>query len=131
MQLDYYAIQHGDRIRAALQEILGQHGGNTSHDSMLHIVYIDSRSLTDHLLSQVPRQVLVADKRLAIETAGLRRVLWQDDTPSHAVVHPCGDVWRWIPTHLQLGGYLTKSMKPHLLKKAIQSNIVEACCGER
>ena len=60
----------------------------------------DCRSLSDHLLSPVPKQV--EDKRLAIELAGLRQMLWEGDELSHHAFTPNGDVLRWIPTHLQL-----------------------------
>ena len=44
---------------------------------MLHVQYSDCRSLTDHLLSPIPKQV--EDKRLSIELVGLRQTLWEDD----------------------------------------------------
>ena len=64
------------------------------------------------------------DKRLAIELAGLRQMLWEGDELSHQAFAPNGDVLRWIPTHLQLADCLTKSMKPHLLNGVVASNTV-------
>ena len=61
------------------------------------------------------------DKRLAIELAGLRQMLWEGDEPSHQAFAPYGDILRWIPTHLQLANCLTKSMKPHLLNGVVTS----------
>ena len=45
---------------------------------------------------------------------------------------PYGDILRWIATHLQLADCPTKSMKPHLLNEAINSNkvIVADCAPE-
>ena len=89
--------------------------------SMLHVQYADCRSLFDDFTPQVPRQV--EDKRLAIEMAGLRQALWEEETPAHVAYHPHGDELRWIPTHLQLADCLTKSMKPLLLNHTIDSNL--------
>ena len=84
--------------------------------------YTDCRSLSDHLLSSVPKQV--EDKRLAIELTGLKQMLWEGDELSHQAFAPFGDILRWIPTHLQLADCLTKSMKPHLLHGAMAANSV-------
>ena len=43
--------------------------------------YSDCRSLTDHLLCPIPKQV--EDNRLGIELASLRQAFWEDDILSH------------------------------------------------
>ena len=122
-----HANEHGDRLRASVLELLGQlpaqgEWEDVARRSLLHVQYTDCRSLSDHLLSSVPKQV--EDKRLAIELAGLRRMLWEGDELSHQAFAPFGDVLRWIPTRLQLADCLTKSMKPHLLNGVVASNTV-------
>ena len=118
LQCEAYSLQHanehGDRIRASVLELLGQfpargEGEDVARRSLLHVQYTDCRSLSDHLLSSVPKQV--EDKRLAIELAGLRQMLWEGDELSHQAFAPFGDILRWIPTHLQLADCLTKSME--------------------
>lgn len=84
----------------------------------LHCV-TDCRSLYDHLHREgVPKAP--AEKRLAIDLAGLRQILmreakhqWHekygtvgDPTPDK----PCRPPLHWMPTHLQLGDILTKEM---------------------
>ena len=131
LQCEAYSLQHanehGDRLRASVLELLGQlpaqgEWEDVARRSLLHVQYTDCRSLSDHLLSSVPKQV--EDKRLAIELAGLRRMLWEGDELSHQAFAPFGDVLRWIPTRLQLADCLTKSMKPHLLNGVVASNTV-------
>ena len=131
LQCEAYSLQHanehGDRLRASVLELLGQlpaqgEWEEVARRSLLHVQYTDCRSLSDHLLSPVPKQV--EDKRLAIELAGLRQALWEGDELSHQAFAPFGDVLRWIPTHLQLADCLTKSMKPHLLNGVVASNAV-------
>ena len=96
-----HATEHGGRIRAAFLEIQGKlpvsaHWEDIARISRLHdhVQYIDSRSLSDHLLPPIPRQV--EDKRLSTELAGLRQSLWKEDVPSH--IYPYGDDLRWVPT---------------------------------
>ncbi|CAE7255946.1 RE2 [Symbiodinium natans] len=120
-----HATEHGDRIRATLLELQGKlpslhDWSEVAPRKMLHLQYSDCRSLTDHLLSSVPRPV--EDKRLAIEMTALRQALWVDETPTSEAFAPFGDILRWIPTHLQLADCLTKSMKPKLLNDALESN---------
>ncbi|CAE7256170.1 RE2 [Symbiodinium natans] len=120
-----HATEHGDRIRATLLELQGKlpslhDWSEVAPRKMLHLQYSDCRSLADHLLSSVPRQV--EDKRLAIEMTALRQALWVDETPTSEAFAPFGDILRWIPTHLQLADCLTKSMKPKLLNDALESN---------
>ena len=131
LQCEAYSLQHanehGDRLRASVLELLGQlpaqgEWEEVARRSLLHVQYTDCRSLSDHLLSPVPKQV--EDKRLAIELAGLRQALWEGDELSHQAFAPFGDVLRWVPTHLQLADCLTKSMKPHLLNGVVASNAV-------
>ena len=122
-----HATEHGDRIRASVLELLGQlpargEWEDVARRSLLHVQYTDCRSLSDHLLSSVPKQV--EDKRVAIELAGLRQMLWEGDKLSHQAFAPHGDILRWIPTHLQVADCLTKSMKPHLINGVIASNTV-------
>ena len=89
LQCEAYSLQQatesGDRIRATILELQGKLP--SLHDwselaprKMLHLQYSDCGSLTDHLLSSVPRPV--EDKRLAIEMTALRQALWIDDTPT-------------------------------------------------
>ncbi|CAE7249187.1 RE2 [Symbiodinium natans] len=129
LQCEAYSLQrateHGDRIRATLLELQGKlpslhDWSEVAPRKMLHLQYSDCRSLTDHLLSSVPRPV--EDKRLAIEMTALRQALWVDETPTSEAFAPFGDILRWIPTHLQLADCLTKSMKPKLLNDALESN---------
>ena len=129
LQCEAYSVQHaaehGDRIRAAILELQGELSSLHSWSelaprTMLHLQYSDCRSLTDHLISSVPRPV--EDKRLAIKMAALRQALWYDDTPTSEVFAPNGDILRWIPTHLQLADCFTKSMKPTLLNQALSAN---------
>ena len=131
LQCEAYSLQHanehGDRLCASVLELLGLlpaqgEWEDVARRSLLHVQYTDCRSLSDHLLSSVPKQV--EDKRLAIELAGLRQRLWEGDELSHQAFAPYGDVLRWIPTHLQLADCLTKSMKPHLLNGVVSSNTV-------
>ena len=131
LQCEAYSLQHanehGDRLRASVLELLGQLPAQGEWEEvarriLLHVQYTDCRSLSDHLLSPVPKQV--EDKRLAIELAGLRQALWEGDELSHQAFAPFRDVLRWIPTHLQLADCLTKSMKPHLLNGVVASNAV-------
>ena len=75
--------------------------------SLLHVQYTDCRSLSDHLLSSVPKQV--EDKRLAIELAGLRQMSWEGVELTRQAFAPYGDILRWIPTHLQLADCFIKS----------------------
>ena len=119
-----HATEHGDRIRATLLELQGKlpslHSwSELAPREMLHL-HSDCRSLTDHLLSSMPRPV--EDKRLAIEMTALRQALGIDDTPASEAFTPFGDILRWIPTHLQLADCLTKSMKPKLLNDALERN---------
>ena len=87
---------------------------------MLHDQYSDCKSLTDHLLSPIPKQV--EGKRLSIELAGSRQTLWVDDIPSHETFAPHGDVLGWIATHLHLADCFTQKIKPDFLNEAISSN---------
>ena len=86
----------------------------------LHLV-TDCRSLYDHIHSEgVPRAP--AEKRLAIDLAGLRQALmieaehqWRQEhgeefkpTPERPLRPPL----HWLPTHEQLADILTKRLKP-------------------
>ena len=123
-----HATEHADRIRAALLELLGRlprlrNWDDYARRSLFHLQLSDCRSLTDHLLSSIPRAV--EDKRLAIEMAALRQSLWTDEEERTCIADaPHGDELRWVPTHLQLADALTKSLKPLLLNQALETGSV-------
>ena len=55
-----HAMEHGDRLRASVLEILGKlpergQWEEVGRRSILHVQYSDCRSLTDHLLSPIPK----------------------------------------------------------------------------
>ena len=57
-----HAMEHGDKLRASVLEIMGKlpvrgQWEEVAKRSMLHVQYSDRRSLTDHLLSPIPKQV--------------------------------------------------------------------------
>ena len=97
LQCEAYSLQHanehGDRLRASVLELLGQLpaqgevGGKWLAEASC-TSNTRCRSLSDHLLSPVPKQV--EDKRLATELAGLRQALWEGDELSHQAFAP---VW--------------------------------------
>ena len=78
LQCEAYSLrhvtEHGDRLRASVLEILGKllvrgEWEEVARQSMLHVQYSGCRSLTDHLLPSIPKQI--EDKRLSIELGGL------------------------------------------------------------
>ena len=82
LQCEAYSLQHanehGDRLRASVLELLGQlpaqgEWEEVARRSLLHVQYTDCRSLSDHLLSPVPKQV--EDKRFEAGVMGRRRVV--------------------------------------------------------
>ena len=85
----------------------------------LHLV-TDCRSLYDHIHREgIPRAP--AEKRLAIDLAGLRQALmvearhqWQDEHGASASPTPEGPLrppLHWLPTQEQLADILTKRLK--------------------
>ena len=128
LQCEAYSLQHvtehGDILRASVLEILGKllvrgEWEEVARQSMLHVQYSGCRSLTDHFLPSIPKQI--EDKRLSIELGGLGQMLWEDDIPGHEALAPYGDILRWIATHVELADCATKSMKPHFLNLPTKS----------
>ena len=84
-------------LRASVLELLGKlptrgDWEEITRRTMVHVQYTDCRNLSDHLLSPVPKQV--EDKRVAVELAGLRQMLWEGDELSHQAFAPHRDIPR-------------------------------------
>ena len=132
LQAEAYALQtaveHGDRLRCLICELTGRlddfkNWHEETQRRMAHVYYTDCRSLSDHLLAEVPRKV--QDKRLGIELAALRQGVWTvNGEKTSEIYSPYGDHLRWIETSKQLADPLTKSMRPDYLLKTLESGLV-------
>ena len=132
LQAEAYALQtaveHGDRLRCLICELTGRlddfkNWHEETQRRMAHVYYTDCRSLSDHVLAEVPRKV--QDKRLGIELAALRQGVWTvSGERTSEIYSPYGDHLRWIETSKQLADPLTKSMRPDYLLKTLESGLV-------
>ena len=129
LQAESYALQsaveHGDRLRCVLCEMTGKLATMTDwHEQcqmkMKHVWVSDCMSLVEHLNAEVPKKV--EDKRLGIELEALRQSLWTGNGQKSCQEYaPCGDELWWIETAKMLADALTKSMRPDLLVKVVQT----------
>ncbi|CAL1129119.1 unnamed protein product [Cladocopium goreaui] len=129
LQAESYALQsaveHGDRLRCVLCELTGKLATMTDwHEQcqvkMKHVWVSDCMSLVEHLNAEVPKKV--QDKRLGIELAALRQSLWTGNGQKSCQEYaPCGDELWWTETAKMLADALTKSMRPDLLVRVVQT----------
>ena len=129
LQAESYALQsaveHGDRLRCVLCELTGKLATTTDwHEQcqmkMKHVWVSDCMSLVEHLNAEVPKKV--QDKRLGIELAALRQSLWTGNGQrTSQEFMPHGDELIWTETSKTLADALTKSMRPDLLVKVVQT----------
>ena len=92
---------------------------------MRHVWMTDCRSLEEHLKN--PTFSKCADKRLSIEIAALRQLLWMmpDGTIVYELEDACPDVVRWIDTSTMPSDCLTKYMKPDRLMDMMKTGVLD------
>ena len=90
---------------------------------MKHTWLTDCCSLRDHLLN--PTFARCSDKRLSIDMAAMRQLIWLDDNdePRDSLDESCSDMLRWIDTTAMIADCLTKAMKPGRLIDALQGHL--------
>ena len=87
---------------------------------MKHVWVSDCMSLVEHLNAEVPKKV--QDKRLGIELAALRQSLWTGNGQrTSQEFMPQDNELIWTETSKMLADALTKSMRPDLLVKVVQT----------
>jgi hypothetical protein len=130
MQAETYSLQNGVeeglRIRAAITDMFGQldihNWEQTSARFMRHVWLTDCKSLEEHLKN--PTFNRCSDKRLSIDLAALRQLLWTDGNGGllDELNDDCQDVVQWIDTTAMAADVLTKSMRPDRLLELLATS---------
>jgi hypothetical protein len=133
LQAETYALQGGVeetmRVRAAIVDMMGKldikRWESTAASAMKHVWMTDCKSLEEHLKN--PTFSKCADKRLSIEVAALRQLLWMlpDETVVDELGELCPDTVRWIDTSTMPCDCLTKYMKPDRLLEMLRTGVLD------
>jgi hypothetical protein len=133
LQAETYALQGGVeetmRVRAAIVCMMGKldikKWEPTAAAGMRHVWMTDCKSLEEHLKN--PTFSKSADKRLSIEIAALRQLLWMlpDETIVDELDDSCPDSIRWIDTSTMPSDCLTKYMKPDRLMDMMRTGVLD------
>ena len=124
------AVEWGDFLRAAIADLFGKLNITRWYESscaaLRQVWFTDCNSNKEAMLN--PNGQKYSDKRMNIEIAALRQILWrapgsasglphvEDERPNDAT-----DVVRWIDTDVMLADPLTKVMEPDKLVAAMQT----------
>jgi len=99
------AVEDGMRIRATIVEarrlLDTRNWEEPSREHMTHLWMTDCESLEEHLTN--PTLAKISDKRLAVDLAALRQLIWQKDgTEVEDLDKSMLDQIRWIDTSKML-----------------------------
>jgi hypothetical protein len=120
--------KQGARIRAAIVDAKGlldmRRWEETSVEHMGHIWFTDCDKLYEHLISSGSKQV--DNKRLAIDLAALRQLIWERAGERTDVIDTSsGDYPRWIDTSTMIEDPLTKVMAANRLIDTMMSDLFD------
>jgi len=131
LQAEAYSLQggieEGLRIRAAIADMFDKlvlkDWERSAGQFMKHTWLTDCCSLRDHLLN--PTFARCSDKRLSIDMAAMRQLIWLDDNdePRDSLDETCSDMLRCIDTTAMIADCLTKAMKPRRLIDALRGHL--------
>ena len=122
-------VEQGLRIRAAICDARGvldkKSWEESAQENMAHVWITDCDSLYEHLIS--PRNKQVDNKRLAIDMAALRQIIWdrRDGEDTNLADSTKGDYPRWVDTSVMLSDPLTKVMAADVLEEALMTGFYD------
>jgi Reverse transcriptase (RNA-dependent DNA polymerase) len=133
MQAETYALTAGVeeaiRIRAALADAHGKLNitkwEQSGAEFMQNVWLVDANSLAEHLQNDTFKRC--ADKRLSVEIAALRQMLWlaPDGSLRERLSAQDQDVVRWIDTSTMIADCLTKRMDPQRLMHTLKTGVLD------